>query len=142
MLEQAANHGFRSALAIPLPAVGGTAPRRLARLGLLVLGSRIAGRFEREDTPGFRILARALAMELHESYGALLCRERIRADAITRHELQLLRMDRAGLTTKEMARKLQMTPHAIDNRFYRLAVKLGVRDRHTALRIAVEFGLI
>jgi DNA-binding CsgD family transcriptional regulator len=142
MPRLAAEHGFRSALVVPVSASGGMPRRRVARFGLLVLGSPFEGYFEREDSPSFRILARTLAVELHESYGALLGRERSSADAISQAELDLLQMDRAGLTTKEIARELRTTPHAIDNRFYRLGVKLGVRDRHSALRIAVEFGLI
>jgi DNA-binding CsgD family transcriptional regulator len=142
MSRLAAQHGFRSALIVPVT-VGGPLPRRrIMRRGLLVLGSPFDGYFERDDSRGLRILVRALAAEFHESYGAMLRRERINAAAISEAELELLRMDRAGLNSKEVARRLQATPHAIDNRFYRLGVKLGVRDRHSALRIAVEFGLI
>ena len=142
MSQLAAEHGFRSTLVVPVLARGRIPKRQIARLGLLVLGSPFDGCFERDGSPGLRILARALAIEFHEAYGAMLRRERIKADAISEAELELLRMDRAGLTSKEVARNLQTTPHAIDNRFYRLGVKLGVRDRHSALRIAVEFGLI
>lgn len=138
----AAEHGFRSAMVMPVPAGGGMPRRRVVRLGVMVLGSRSDGFFENDDSPSLRLLARALALELHESYGSFLSRERIRADAISPADLELLRRDRAGETTKAIARALNTTPHAVDQRFYRLGMKLGARSRHAAVRLAVEYGLI
>ncbi|MEO6746271.1 MAG: autoinducer binding domain-containing protein, partial [Caldimonas sp.] len=142
MERLAAEHGFRSALVIPVPAGGGMPRRRVVRLGVMVLGSRSEGCFEHEPSPRLRVVARALAMELHESYGDFLSRERIRTDAISSSDLDLLRRDRAGESTKVIARVLNTTPHAIDQRFYRLGMKLGARSRHAAVRLAVEYGLI
>lgn len=138
----AAKHGFRSALVMPVPAGGGMPRRRVVRLGVMALGSWSVGFFENEASPSLRVLARALAMELHESYGSFLSRERIRADAISPTDLELLRRDRAGETSKAIAREMKTTLHAIDQRFYRLGLKLGARSRHAAVRIAVEYGLI
>jgi DNA-binding CsgD family transcriptional regulator len=53
-----------------------------------------------------------------------------------------LDLQRKGMTTKQIAASLGVSPHAVDSHFHRLNVKLGVVSRREAARLAAEYGLI
>ena len=140
--ELARQHGFRSSFIVPVQAAGALPTRSIVRFGMLVLGSDSVGFFERGETTTLRMLSRSLAMELHEAYGLLLRRERIYLCELSAQELDLLDRDRLGQSTKMIARSLNMTSLAIDQRFWRIGKKLGARQRRACVRLAVEYCLM
>jgi DNA-binding CsgD family transcriptional regulator len=137
LIAPAHRHGFASTLLVPAHSGPGH-----SRIGLLALGSPQAGFFEGEGLPRFRIGARALATELHDWWQARLRRELIARSRITPAELDLLRHEHCGHSSKLIARALDVSPCAIDSRFQRINARLGVANRRAAVRLAVECGLL
>ena len=122
---------------VPAPASGG-----LSRLGVLLLGSGQQGYFESEAASAIKVLARSLAMELHEWWVRQVRREIINTNRITPEDLQLLALERQGLSTKEIAEELGATASAVDSRFQRLSMKFNMPNRRATARLAAEYGLI
>lgn len=137
VVELAADYGFRSAVVIPAPSGG-----MLTRIGVLCLGSRQSGFFEAEGYATLKVASRSLAMELHEWWVAQVKRELISNARITAEDLQLLRMERLGRSTKQIAAELETSPGSINSRFQRVNEKLGVPNRRAAATLACEYGLI
>lgn len=137
--ELAKNFGLESAYIVPAPSHGG-----VSRVGVLLLGSNQPGYFDNPTTmgAGLKPLARSLSMELHEWWVRWMRTQILSTSKIGEEELMLLRMERAGEATKEIARKCGMTPAAVDSRFQRLIAKLGTPNRKAAARMAAEYGLI
>ena len=133
----AALHGFASVLIAPAPSGVG-----MSRVGVLCLGSQQVGYFERLGDATVRVLARALAMELHRWLQHSLRQELLHRSHITEAELELLRHEAAGHSSKAIAAALQVEPTTIDCRFQRLNAKLNAPDRRTAARIASLYGLL
>ena len=136
-IKVAENFGFRSSLIIPSPSSGG-----ISRLGVLCVGSNQAGFFDGAAYLAFKLLARSLAMELHEWWVRMVRTELISQADITHDDLALLRLERQGHGTKEIARTLCVSTRAVDSRFYRINAKLGMPSRKAAARVAAEYGLI
>jgi DNA-binding NarL/FixJ family response regulator len=61
---------------------------------------------------------------------------------ITEAEIELLRHEQAGHSSKVIGAALNVESKTIDCRFQRLNVKLDAPDRRTALRIARLYGLL
>ena len=137
VIELARQFGFRSTVIVPAPCSGG-----LSRLGLLCLGSGQDRYFEAEGYLALKVVARSLAMELHDWWISRLRRELLEDARINDDELVLLRSEREGRSSKAIAQALDLTPTAIDTRFQRLNAKLGVANRKAAARLAAEYGLI
>lgn len=135
--EVAAEHGAISAYIVPAPAGGG-----LSRLGVLVLGSRIPGYFDSPAAGAIKILARSLSMELHEWWVRQIRQEVIARNRLTDDDLQLLRFEREGKSTKEIADLLSVSGVSIDSKFQRLNAKFSTPNRKAAARLAAEYGLI
>jgi DNA-binding CsgD family transcriptional regulator len=133
----AQRYGFRSAAVIPAPSAGS-----MSRLGVLCLGSERSGFFEGEGFAKLRIVARSLAMELHEWWVERIQQQLIDDNDLTTDDLRLLRYEWQGLRTKEIARLLQATPQSVNSRFQRLLAKMGVQSRRAAARRAAEYGVI
>jgi DNA-binding CsgD family transcriptional regulator len=133
----AAEHGFRSAVVVPAPSSG-----RLTRMGVLCLGSSMEGYFESEGFASLRFLARALAMELHEWWIGRIKQELVVKGRITDEDLLLLRLERQGLSTKEIAAQLGVSDCSINSRFQRVTTRLCVPNRRAAAAMAAEYGLI
>lgn len=129
--------GFASTLLVPAHSGPGH-----SRIGLLALGSPLAGFFEGEGLPRFRIGARAVATELHDWWQARLRRDLIARSRLTPTELELLRHEHCGHSSKLIARELDLSPCAVDSRFQRINARLGVANRREAVRLAVECGLL
>ena len=134
---QSSKLGFRSALVVPAPTSFGA-----ARVGVLVLGSNLVDRFHGEDAVPVQIVARAMAMELHESLLGVMRADLLKRSGIRPDELDLLRYEAAGHTSKVIAGGLDVTPKAVRRRFERAMRKLNAPDRETAVRIARLYGLI
>jgi DNA-binding CsgD family transcriptional regulator len=132
----AAKYGFKSAFIVPAPACSGS------RLGVLVLGSGQADFFHDDGVAALKVVARGLAMELHERFADLMQRELMTRWDLTAFELELLSHQHEGRPTKVIASLLGCSIGAIDQRFHRLNGKLGVSSRGHAARLAAAYGLI
>lgn len=129
--------GFASAVIVPAPSMVGT-----GRVGVLSLGSHNLGYFEGDGYPVFRVLARALAMELHRWLLQTIRTELLTWSRITPAEIELLRREDAGQSSKTIAAALDIETTAVNSRFQRLTAKLGVSDRRSAARIARLYGVL
>lgn len=129
--------GFRSALIVPAPSCVG-----LSRVGVLCLGSETAGFFDDEGYPLLRVLSRALAMELHRWVHRSMRDELLARSRLTAADLELLRHEAAGHSSKVIGALLNVEAKTIDCRFQRINAKLEAPDRRTAVRIAKLYGLM
>lgn len=136
-VHAAAEHGFASALIAPAPS-----PVGLSRVGVLCLGSKDSGSFDSENYPQVRVLARALAMELHHWIARSMREELLKGVRLTEADLDLLRHEAAGHSSKVIGAAMNLEAKTIDCRFQRLNAKLGAPDRRTAVRIARLYGLL
>lgn len=137
VVELAADYGFRSTVVVPAPSGG-----MLTRIGVLCLGSWQEGFFEDEGYATLKVASRSLAMELHEWWVAQVKRELIDNARINAEDLELLRLERLGRSTKQIAAELGTSPGSINSRFQRVNEKLGVPNRRSAAILACEYGLI
>ena len=102
----------------------------------------MTGYFEGEGFASLKLVARALAMEVHEWWIAQVKREIIAETRLTAGDLALLAHERQGHSTKMIAAALNTSPSSIDSRFQRANAKLGAPNRKAAARMAAEYGLI
>lgn len=137
IVQLAERFGFRSTVIVPTPSGGG-----LSRLGVLCLGSSTKGYFESEGYVALKVVARSVAMELHEWWLARLRDDLLATTGVTDADLVLLVHERQGHSTKEIARQLATSAGSINSRFQRLNAKLGVPNRKAAACLAAEYGLI
>lgn len=133
----AAKFGFSSAVIVPTPSVAG-----LSRTGVLCLGSSQPDYFDDEGFVTLRVVARGVAMELHEWWMGRIRDELIASACIAPEDIVLLRHERKGMSTKAIARALNWSTSAVDSRFHRMNARLGVTSRRAAARLAAEYGLI
>lgn len=136
-IEIAQQHGFASALIVPTPAARG-----LGRFGILCLGSTLSGEFESEDTHVLRVLARSLAMELHEWFVSESRDWLLQTTGLRPRDLQYLAMERRGLGTKAIAGALGLSAVSVNSRFQRIKTRLACPSRKAAAHRAAEYGLI
>lgn len=136
-VELATRNGFASAVLVPVHSGTGH-----ARVSLLCLGSPSPGYFETGGFGRFKLGARALACELHEWWLARIRRELIARARITAGDLELLRHQCQGHSSKRIAAELRVSRSSINSRFQRMNTKLGVPNRRMAARLAAECGLI
>jgi DNA-binding NarL/FixJ family response regulator len=94
------------------------------------------------EVGAIKSLSRSLAMELHEWWVRKIRDELLVTYRIGPEDLELLRLERAGESTKDIARRGNMTTAAVDSRFQRLNAKLGTPNRKATARLAAEYGLI
>lgn len=137
VVDAAAEYGFRSAVIVPAPSSAGQ-----ARVGVLCIGSATAGYFEGEGYAAVKVLARPLAMELHEWWHRRIKQELIARVHITDDDLVLLRHEDDCHSSKVIAITLNTEAKTIDCRFQRLSARLGVANRRDAVRLAKLYGLI
>jgi hypothetical protein len=136
-IDSASVRGFASALVAPAPSLVGQ-----SRVGALYLGSRSVGHFDGDRFNHVRVLARALAMELHHWVVKAMRKELLHGSNLTEADLNLLRHEAAGHSSKVIGSELNLEAKTIDCRFQRLNAKLGAPDRRTAVRIARLYGLL
>ncbi|MCB4365452.1 autoinducer binding domain-containing protein [Hydrogenophaga taeniospiralis] len=136
-IESAAARGFASALIAPAPSLVGQ-----SRVGVLYLGSQTVAILEGARFSHVRVLARALAMELHHWVMKAMREELLQGSNLTEADLNLLSHEAAGHSSKVIGSALNLEAKTIDCRFQRLNAKLGVPDRRTAVRIARLYGLL
>lgn len=136
-ISAAAAHGFVSVLVAPAPSHVG-----LSRVGVLCLGSKSTGGFDDENFPRVRVLSRALAMELHHWIAKTMREELLQGARLTDADLNLLRHEAAGHSSKVIGAAMNLEAKTIDCRFQRVNAKLGAPDRRTAVRVARLYGLL
>ena len=130
--------GFASAALVPVHS--GPADNRAS---LLCLGHSVVGYYE--DATFAKLLhagARSLAIELHEWWTNHEQKQLSQRTLLSDAEVRLLERHCAGLSSKQIARELQVSRESINSRFQRIIAKLGVRNRRAAARVAIECGLI
>jgi DNA-binding NarL/FixJ family response regulator len=133
----AASLGFASSVVAPAPSCAGS-----SRVGVLILGSHNPRFFDGKDYRLLRVISKALAMELHGWLLRAIRSELIALSRISAAELELLRHEEAGHTSKMISAQMHVEPKTIDCRFQRLSAKLQAPDRRTAARIARLYGLL
>jgi len=136
-VELAQRFGFRSAVIVPAPSSGG-----LSRTGVLCLGSSKPGYFDDDGYVTLKVVARGVAMELHEWWIQRLRDELVATSGITSTDRALLSHELLGHTTKTIARHLGVSTSSVNSRFQRLNLKLGTASRKAAAHLAAEYGLI
>lgn len=129
--------GFASAVVVPAPSTAGS-----SRIGVLCLGSHNIDYFDGDGYPAFRVLARALAMELHRWLLKSIRKELLAWSRLTAAEIDLLRHEEAGHSSKTIAAALNVEATTVNSRFQRLTAKLAAPDRRSAARIARLYGLL
>lgn len=135
--ERLACNGFASAVLVPAHSGPGH-----SRISVLCLGSRTPGFFDGDGFGRLKIGARTLASELHDWWLGRIRRELIVRAHITPSDLELLRHERLGHSSKWIADELQVSTSSINSRFQRMNTKLGVANRKLAAQLASECGLI
>lgn len=137
VLSLARRHGMVSVCIAPAASNG-----QNARVGMLALGSKQEGYFEGAGFEIFKVLARSLAMELHDWWSRYERQEIINARRITDEDLELLKLELDGYGTKKASDRLGLSIASIDSRWQRLNRKLGAPHRQLAARLAAKYGLI
>lgn len=137
VIALAQQNGFASAALVPAHSGAGH-----SRISLLCLGSTRPGFFEGDGFGRFRLGARLIAAELHDWWLARIRRELIVKARITQADLELLRHEHQGHSSKRIAAELHVSKSSINSRFQRMNTKLGVPNRRLAARLAVECGLL
>ena len=135
--DVSASMGFASAVIAPAPTCVG-----LSRIGVLCLGSNRPGFFDDEGYAKVRVLARTLAMELHRWLLQAIRKELLGKSRITAADIELLRHEESGHTSKVIGAALNIEAKTVDCRFQRVSAKLDAPDRRTAVRIARLYGLL
>jgi DNA-binding NarL/FixJ family response regulator len=135
--QASAELGFASAVIAPAPTCAGQ-----SRIGVLCLGSNHAGFFDDDGYGKVRVLARALAMELHRWLLQTIRKELLAKSRLTAADIELLRHEEAGHTSKVIGAALNIEAKTVDCRFQRISAKLDAPDRRTAMRIARLYGLL
>lgn len=136
-LALARQHGFESYLLVPTMTGAG-----LGRTGLLCLGQDEDATFEGPDRHLIRLLARALACELHDWFTAQLREGFMDHWQLQSEDVHLLALEWDGLGTKEIAQRLGLSQAAIDSRFQRINRRLNCNSRSAAARRAAEHGVL
>lgn len=135
--QTAAKYGFASAIVVPAPSSAGT-----SRVGVLCLGSSRPGFLDGDGYATVCIVATMLAMELHRWMRRAACKELLAKARIRPEDIELLRHEQAGHTSKVIAQALNVAPQTVDTRFHRLCARLDVPDRRSAARVARLYGLL
>jgi len=136
-VDASAAFGFASAVIAPAPTCVG-----LSRVGVLCIGSKQAGFFDDEGYAKLRVLARALAMELHRWLLQSIRRDLLLKSRLTAADIELLRHEEAGHSSKVIGAALNIEAKTVDCRFQRVSAKLDAPNRRMAVRIARLYGLL
>jgi ATP/maltotriose-dependent transcriptional regulator MalT len=109
-------------------------------IGLLILAGANQGWL---DAIGSLLPAyRALALGMTDWFQRRGRDELVLRAHLTDRDLQLLRHESLGHGSKRISAALHAEPKAIDCRFHRLNMRLGVANRRDAVRLCKQFGLI
>ena len=137
VVDLSRRYGFASAIIVPAQP-----PLGLTHLGALCVGSPREGYFSAEALAAVAVAAYPLAQRLQAWQISELRRELLRGVNFSEDDLMLLRHQRDGMGSKEIARATGWSPISVDSKWQRLNAKLGVTSRAVAARMAAEYGLI
>lgn len=129
--------GFASAIVVPAPSNVGR-----SRIGVLCVGSMEPGYFDGDALALLRPVVRGLAMELSDWWLRQIRANLMVQAQLTADDLDLLRYEARGHSSKVIGRMLNADIGAIDSRFQRLSRRLGVAGRRDAMRLGRLYGLI
>jgi DNA-binding CsgD family transcriptional regulator len=132
-----AAQGFASAIVAPAPSNVGR-----SRIGVLCVGSAQPGYFDGDALALLRPVVRGLAMELSDWWLRQIRANLMVQAQLTADDLDLLRYEAHGHSSKVIGRMLNADIGAIDSRFQRLSRRLGVAGRRDAMRLGRLYGLI
>jgi len=137
VVDLARKYGVASAYIVPAPSCG-----KVSRLGVLMLGSRQKGCFEDAECVALKVLARGLSMELHEWWVRAARRDFLEKYRLTIEDVELLKMEREGLGSKQIADRLNTSRSAVDSRFQRICARFQLPNRRATAHVAAEHGVI
>jgi len=86
--------------------------------------------------------ATALALRLHEWQIGQLRQELLEHTRLSDEDIELLRHQRLGHGSKQIAKAINASSMSVDSRWQRLNAKLGVSSRVAAANLAAEYGLL
>lgn len=136
LMAQAAGHGFRSGIVVPAHS------ESAIRVGILYLGTSEGPGRASESFVKHRNLMRAFALELLEWWDAKLRDAGLDALDLDELDVNLLAKAQEHATAEEAARELGVTLSRVKARYERLARKLEVPNKRSAVEKAVALGLI
>lgn len=136
-VELARRYGMVSVCIAPAHALGSS-----SRVGMLALGAPLLGMFDGTGFEQVRLLARSLSLELHDWWSRFLRAALIERLSISEIEIEMLRLEIAGLGTKTAAIRLGLSEATVNTRWQRLNAKLGVPQRRQAANTAARFGIV
>lgn len=135
--ESARRAGFCSTLIAPAPT-----PTRERRIAVLVFGSPAGGFFEQEHGQRLAAPACGFSMAVNRWLSASLAANLRRVCSLSEDELDLMRCEQRGMSSKEIARWTSNSADAVDCRFQRVCAKLRTPNRREALRVALSYGYL
>jgi DNA-binding CsgD family transcriptional regulator len=133
----ARQYGFVSCLVVPIHP-GAV----LGRLAMLCVGSEHEGYFQNGSTHFARVLAHALAGELHVWVTTHVRQHLQQAANLRAEDIALLSLEWQGLTSKAISQRTGLSVAAVDSRFQRLTRRLDCASRSAAARRAAEYGVL
>lgn len=136
-VELAQRYGFRSCFIVPTPT-----GNDLDRLGMLWVGSHRPDDFEGAEAGVVRVLARALAGELHDWLLHYLHRRLLESARLERTDIRLLALEQMGMQSKEIAALTGLSRASIDSRFQRINTRLHCSTRRASALRANAYGLL
>ncbi len=115
---------------------------RTGRHSVLLLGSAQPDFFKSTAASAARDTAHTMAVTLHKWWVDKTHDEVLKGFRLRAADVQLLRWERDGLSTKAIARLLGCSPSAVDSKFQRLILKLGTTSRKRAVQRATVYELM
>lgn len=131
--------GFESMLVVPAHS-----PNGVLRRGTLMLGCKDKHPAEDDEALAVQVftIGQALAQSLHKWCGDDVRNEALKRFGLNQQELTILQGVHEELTSKELARLLEVSPKAIDSKIGRILEKMDKSTRGRAADDAFQKGLI
>jgi DNA-binding CsgD family transcriptional regulator len=137
LLQASREAGYRSGAVIAVHS-----PVSAARMAVLYIGSDDESYFNPQSLGVAKMYLRAIAAEILEWRLRYKRLQALNNAHIKPDECELLSLARQGYTSSEMAGLLGKTKSSVDQRLYRVMIKLGCRTRSSAAKTAWELGLL
>lgn len=136
-MTRAAAAGFAGTVVVPVHTASGH-----SRASVLCLGSSDPDYFNDSGQHTLMRCARLMALEIHDWWVRQVRLELVSRARLSDDDLALLRHERAGHSSKQIAASLGVSTGSVNSRFQRLNAKLGVVNRREGAQLAVDAGLI
>lgn len=135
--RQADEIGFKSIAIVPSHTAGGR-----SRMGVLYMTSADPLYFTKASIPNAKMFLRSVASEVLDWWTCKIRDELLRKVQLREDEIELLRLTRQGLSSKEIARLCSVRPGTIDTRLARISMRFNAPNRWIAAKMAYEHGLL